>query len=122
MITQKIVNGMRIKSRAFTLTECNTAIGRSAELGDGHRIKCRSMCEGVRMWIQDVHIRQKFYLFRLGAANVVLGLDWLAEEREINTNFDDLTIRVKIGGQTRLLQAEPQVTKFATSMKSITPY
>lgn len=47
------------------------------EVGDGHKIKSKGVCRGVRMRMQGMGILHDFFLFNVGAADVVLGLDWL---------------------------------------------
>lgn len=53
------------------------------EVGDGHKVKCRGMCNGVKVQIQGIDVHQNYYLFGLGGEDVVLGLEWLASLGEI---------------------------------------
>lgn len=44
--------------------------------------------------IQGLKIRQEFFIFEIGRAYVVLGLEWLASLGEVKTDFSKLRLTI----------------------------
>ncbi|XP_060192625.1 uncharacterized protein LOC132622108 [Lycium barbarum] len=67
------------------------------EVENGQQVKSRGSCKGVELWIDTVRITQDYFLFNLGSADVVLGLEWLETLRDIQA-IDELLD--ELGGAT----------------------
>ncbi|KAK9037178.1 hypothetical protein V6N11_022099 [Hibiscus sabdariffa] len=68
------------------------------EVGTGQRVKCMGSCKQVELWIDGLQIIQDYFLFNLGSADVVLGLEWLETLGDIQANFR--TLKLKLGRQS----------------------
>ncbi|KAF7814833.1 tryptophan--trna ligase, cytoplasmic [Senna tora] len=88
-------------------------------VGDGHKVQSSGVCRKIILEIQGLHIKQPFYLFGLGGADVVLGIDWLQSLGEVKVNWGLLTMKVRQGSEVICLQGDPALTKAATSLKSL---
>ncbi|XP_061343289.1 uncharacterized protein LOC133289385 [Gastrolobium bilobum] len=91
----------------------------SVEIGNGHKISCQGVCRGVAIAIQGSTIVQDLFLFDLGGADVVLGLDWLRELGEIKANFRELTIKYVSEGHEAVIKGDPTLSKTISSLKSM---
>ncbi|XP_060203103.1 uncharacterized protein LOC132631549 [Lycium barbarum] len=89
------------------------------EVGNGQQVKSRGSCKGVELWIYNVRITQDYFLFNLGSADVLLGLEWLETLGDIQANFKTLTLKFEIEGQTRVVQGDPSWSKSVASLKTL---
>ncbi|KAJ1437331.1 Aspartic peptidase domain superfamily [Sesbania bispinosa] len=90
------------------------------EVGDRHKIQCKSVCKGLVLHVQGLEIQQEFFFFALQGANLVLGLDWLASLGDIEANFQQLVLKIHVGGTLKVLKGEPALSRPAASFKSLT--
>ena len=89
------------------------------EVGDGHKIRCEEMCKSLPIELQDLQFTQNCYLFELGGADLVLGVEWLAGLGEVEANFEKLTLAVKVQNRKIILKAEAELIKASIIMKMI---
>ncbi|CAH9078190.1 unnamed protein product [Cuscuta epithymum] len=71
------------------------------ELGNGERVRNNGRCEKLQIKVQDVMIKQDFYVLDLGGSNLILGLEWLAQLGRVKFDFQKLTMEWKDGEHRR---------------------
>ncbi|WVY91168.1 hypothetical protein V8G54_036682 [Vigna mungo] len=71
------------------------------EVGDGHKIQ------------------QDFFVFSLGSADIVLGLEWLASLGEVRADFGNLRLSIGKGLQEHVLRGDPILSRSESSLKSL---
>ena len=89
------------------------------EVGDGHKVKCQGLCRDLWIEFQELKFTQNCYLFDLGGADLVLGVEWLASLGKVEANFEKLTLAVRVQGKKVVLKAEPTLIKAAISLKMV---
>lgn len=71
----------------------------------------------MELWIERSCITQDYFLFNLGSADVVLGLEWRETLGVIQANFK--TLKFEIGGQTQVVRGDPSLSKSVASLKTL---
>ncbi|KAJ1421315.1 Retrotransposon gag domain [Sesbania bispinosa] len=89
------------------------------EVGDGRKIQGRGKCSQLGLQLQGWRIQQDFFIFDLGGAEVVLGMEWLASLGDIRGNFQELTLMIPRRGGTMVLKGDPSLSRTAASIRSI---
>ncbi|KAJ1404919.1 hypothetical protein SESBI_26214 [Sesbania bispinosa] len=87
--------------------------------GDGRKIQGRGKCSQLGLQLQGWRIQQDFFIFDLGGAEVVLGMEWLASLGDIRANFQELTLMIPRKGGTMVLKGDPSLSRTAASFRSI---
>lgn len=62
-------------------------------VGNGHRLDCSKICEGVPITIQDLVFTVDLYVLPISGANVVLGVQWLRTLGPILTDYSSLRMQ-----------------------------
>ncbi|KAJ1413258.1 Retrotransposon gag domain [Sesbania bispinosa] len=88
----------------------------TVEVGDGHKVECRGVCENLVIRIQGLRIQQDFYLFELGGADLVLGLEWLAGLGEVRADFGKLILIIGEGPMEKTMVGDPALTRSQASL------
>nr|XP_016495663.1 PREDICTED: uncharacterized protein LOC107814725 isoform X3 [Nicotiana tabacum] len=89
------------------------------EVGNGQHVKSMGSCKEVELWIDEMRLIQDYFLFDLGSADVVLGIEWLETLGDIQANFKTLTLKFEIEGQTRVVRSDPSLCKSVASLKNL---
>ncbi|XP_061374816.1 uncharacterized protein LOC133317039 [Gastrolobium bilobum] len=80
-------------------------------LGDGHKVGSQGVCRQVDLQIQEYQTKQDLFIFDLGGAEVILGMDWLKGLGEITTDFNKLTLRFQAEGKQMTLRGDPSLSR-----------
>lgn len=93
----------------------------AVEVGDGHMIKRKGMCRNVELKLLNMDVIQNFYLFELGGVDVVLGYEWLEGLGDIQANFREhlLKVKVKVGGEIVEIKGDPALSRTVASLKAM---
>ncbi|WVY98439.1 hypothetical protein V8G54_030590 [Vigna mungo] len=86
-------------------------------LGDGRKVPC----QGFILEVQGLQIQQEFFVFSLGVADIVLGLEWLASLGEIKADFGNLRLAIRKGQEEHILVGDPSLSKSESFLKNV-PY
>ncbi|WVZ20256.1 hypothetical protein V8G54_007578 [Vigna mungo] len=89
------------------------------EVGDGHKVHCQGKCHGFILEVQGMKIQQEFFVFTLGGADVILGLEWLASLGEVRADFGNLRLTIGKGNEEHILVGDPTLSKSESSMKKL---
>ena len=81
------------------------------EVGDGRKIECQGKCADFILEIQGLQIQQDFFIFEIGGADIVLGLEWLASLGEVKANFGNLKLTIGGGDQQHMVMGDPALTQ-----------
>ncbi|WVZ22534.1 hypothetical protein V8G54_001078 [Vigna mungo] len=81
------------------------------EVGDGHK--------GLILEVQGSQIQQDFFVFSLGGADILLGLEWLAFLGEVRADFGNLRLSIGKGLQEHVLRGDPTLSRSESSLKSL---
>ncbi|KAK8559995.1 hypothetical protein V6N12_012804 [Hibiscus sabdariffa] len=68
---------------------------------------------------KSLKIIQDYFLFNLGSADVILGLEWLETLGDIQANFKTLTLKFKVQGQTKVIRGDRSLSKSVVSLKTL---
>lgn len=74
------------------------------KIGNDQRVQTRGVCRGVELILQGFHIKIDCFVFPLDDEDFVLGIDWLEKLGDIEANFKDMTLKVKMGKGTICLR------------------
>jgi hypothetical protein len=66
------------------------------DVWDGFKINCQGVYGMVEMQLQNLWTQQDLFLFELGGADVLLGVEWFAGLGQTRANFKDLTMSPKV--------------------------
>jgi len=77
------------------------------EVGDGHKVQCQRKCKGFILDLQGLKIQQDFFVFVVGGADMVLGLEWLASLGEVRADFRNLRLTIRKGETEKILVGDP---------------
>ncbi|KAJ8543214.1 hypothetical protein K7X08_005737 [Anisodus acutangulus] len=70
-----------------------------ASLADGNSVPISGMCKGLEWLLHSLVFRVDFLLLPLGTCDMVLGVQWLSDLRDIMFNFKKLTMKFKYDGK-----------------------
>ncbi|WVZ02752.1 hypothetical protein V8G54_023558 [Vigna mungo] len=96
-----------------------TTLPYMVEVGDGHKVHCQGKCQGLILEVQGLQIQQDFFVFSLGGADIVLGLEWLASLGEVRADFGNLRLSIGKGLQEHVLRGDPTLSRSESSLKSL---
>ncbi|XP_031276149.1 uncharacterized protein LOC116134605 [Pistacia vera] len=88
-------------------------------VGNGVTVKGEGVCRQVSLDVQGIQIRQDFFPFELGGADIVLGVTWLSSLGDVCVNWKKLTMRFQVEGNRVSLQRDPSLVKSKVSLKSM---
>ncbi|KAD1976350.1 hypothetical protein E3N88_42078 [Mikania micrantha] len=74
------------------------------QIGKGDIIRCSQICKDLSIQISDLTISQDFYPFSIGAADVVLGIQWLSTLHTVVANWNEMFMVFTIDGKKYKLQ------------------
>ncbi|XP_061365599.1 uncharacterized protein LOC133308882 [Gastrolobium bilobum] len=83
-------------------------------VGDGYKVQCQGVCRNFTIDVQGAHSCQDLFLFELGGAEVILGLDWLKGWGEMKADFGNLTLKVCVEGREVTLKGDPVLSNTTT--------
>ncbi|WVY96197.1 hypothetical protein V8G54_028348 [Vigna mungo] len=89
------------------------------EVGDGHKVHCQGKCHGFILEAQGLKIQQEFFVFTLGGADVILGLEWLASLGEVRADFGNLRLTIGKGNEEHILVGDLTLSKSESSLKKL---
>lgn len=105
-----------IKRCGLTYVDTPTYV---VEVGDGRKLKCQGKCTNFMLEIQGLKICQDFFIFNIGGANVVLGLEWLASLKEVKADCSKLKLPIGGGDNQVTVVGDPTLSTTATSFKRL---
>lgn len=91
----------------------------AVKVGDRHRIVNKGVCRGVELKLPTLDVKQDFYLFELGGVDVVLGYEWLEGLGNIEINFKEHVMRVKVKGEEVELRGDPSLSQTVASLEAM---
>lgn len=69
------------------------------QIGNGDLIKCNRICRDVSVQLPGLTIIQDYYPFSIGAADLVLGIKWLASLNTIQANWNEMFLIFHLNGK-----------------------
>ena len=88
-------------------------------IGTGVAIKGKGICRGVVLTMQGPTIVQDFLPLDLGSTNVVLGMQWLGSLGTMEVNWNQLTMKFRMGNSNMVLQGDLSLNKSRVSLKAM---
>ncbi|KAF1889033.1 hypothetical protein Lal_00015577 [Lupinus albus] len=82
-----------------------------AEVGAGHKVRCKGKCAQLQFQIHQLQETRDFYLFTLRGIDMVLGLDWLVGLGEIIADFRKLELTVRQWERMIRITGNPALAK-----------
>ncbi|KAD6795368.1 hypothetical protein E3N88_06264 [Mikania micrantha] len=98
-ISDKLVRDMKI------ITHFISPFG--VQIGNGDILRCNQICKDISLQLLDLKISQDFYLFALGGADVVLGIQWLATLNTVQANWKEMFLKFTINGKEYKIKGLP---------------
>jgi hypothetical protein len=89
------------------------------KISNGQRIRVQGLCRGVELLLQGLLIKVDCYLFPLNGEDFVLGIEWLEKLGEVKANFKDMSLKLKVNGETVCLRGFPLLSWKEVSAKQI---
>ncbi|XP_054824059.1 uncharacterized protein LOC129322054 [Prosopis cineraria] len=91
------------------------------QIGDSSIVRCNRVCKDVRVKLTELTIKEDFFPFSLGGADLVLGIKWLASLNTVQANWNELFMIFWLNGKRYKLQGVPNATSGAqfNSMQQI---
>ncbi|XP_052725999.1 uncharacterized protein LOC128194435 [Vigna angularis] len=80
-------------------------------LGDGQRKRISGCCEKVALEIGEAQVVERFYIFKLGGVEVILGVEWLAKLGEVTVDWRVLTMKYRQGDKRITVQGDPTLER-----------
>ncbi|KAK9068701.1 hypothetical protein SSX86_012816 [Deinandra increscens subsp. villosa] len=77
------------------------------QIGNGDILRCNKLCKNISLQLSDLKVTQDFYMFALGGADVVLGIQWLATLNTVQANWKEMFLKFTINGKEYKLQGLP---------------
>lgn len=79
-------------SHNFTLVDLGVAVEATPPykvcLGDRHKKLTRGSCRNIIIKLEKLVVEEKFYLFKLGGVDLIIGVTWLASLGEVQVNWE----------------------------------
>ncbi|XP_028807937.1 uncharacterized protein LOC114762595 [Neltuma alba] len=88
------------------------------QIGNGNIIACRSVCKQVEIQVQSLTIKDDFFPFAIGGADMVLGIKWLASLNTVEANWQKMYMIFWVNGKRYKLQGTPQSERTKASLHS----
>ena len=73
-------------------------------VANGKKIECAGQCRALTITIQGHSITTNYYVLPVVACQLVLGVQWLKILGSIETNYKELTMTFKVGGDFHTFQ------------------
>ena len=89
------------------------------EVGDGRKIECQGKCADFILEIQRLQIQQEIFIFEIGGADIMLGLEWLVSLGKVKADFGNLKLTIGGGDQQHMVIGDPALSTTATSFKKL---
>ena len=90
------------------------------QIGNGDVLRCNRICNDVVLHVSDLQIKQNFYQFALGGADVVLGIQWLATLNTVQANWKEMFMKFTIDGKEYKLQGLPPNLQLSATFSHLT--
>ncbi|PWA84530.1 retrotransposon gag domain, Retroviral aspartyl protease [Artemisia annua] len=90
------------------------------QIGNGDVLRCNRICNDVVLQVSDLQIKQNFYQFALGGADVVLGIQWLATLNTVQANWKEMFMKFTIDGKEYKLQGLPPNLQLSATFSHLT--
>lgn len=81
------------------------------QIGNGDVIRCNRICCNVEVQLPGLIIKQNYFPFSIGGADLVLGIQWLASLNTVQANWNEMFLMFKLNGRKHKLQGVPHRTQ-----------
>lgn len=88
-------------------------------LGDGHRKTTSGCCNNIIIQLENLEVKEKFYLSEIGGVDLIMGVTWLASLVEVKINWKILTMSFGHGEREVLIKGDPTLTKRVVSPEAL---
>ncbi|GJZ83807.1 ty3-gypsy retrotransposon protein [Tanacetum coccineum] len=88
-------------------------------LGNGMSEKCYGICRKVELLLPGLRVTEDFYPLELGSTDVILGVKWLRQLRDVCVNWKRLTMTFQNGDNWVTLCGEPGLHRTEASLRSL---
>ncbi|KZV19807.1 peroxidase 64 [Dorcoceras hygrometricum] len=99
--------------------EIDEAVKFGVCLGDGTKVQCQGLCQGLKIQLGTYIAKITGHLFELGGVDIILGVEWLRTLGEIRLDWNKMRMRFKVEGRRVELKGDPTLQRSMLSLKSI---
>jgi hypothetical protein len=101
-------------SHNFISPKVTTALGlvitpisaKSIKLGDGHKVKTKGVCKGVKLMMGELEVSVDALVLELGGLDMVLGVAWLSTLGKVIMDWRALTMQFSFENKLVKLQGQ----------------
>ncbi|KAL4273003.1 hypothetical protein GQ457_13G020660 [Hibiscus cannabinus] len=76
------------------------------QIGNGDVIRCNRICRDIELQLPGLEVNQNYFPFKIGGANLVLGIQWLASLNIVQANWNEMFLIFELDGKKFKLQME----------------